>query len=262
MTPDISLVSLLVCALLLAIPLFTSRYLKLGMGKSIAISVARMSLQLFLVGLLLTYLFDVQNMLLTGIWLVIMISFATFTTIRNAGLAWKIFLWPIVLAYLLSALPILFYFNGLVARVNVMDPRFAIAILGMLLGNAIRGNVVGLNGFVQDIKRNRNRYLYRLSLGATAFEASKPFFSKNLASAIKPTLASVATMGIVFLPGMMTGQIIAGQDPVGAIKYQIAIMIVIFATTVLSILLVFIMSRKVAFDGYGMLRGDIFSKQK
>lgn len=261
MTPDINFLNLILCALLLIIPALVSMKLNLGINKEMLISVARMSVQLFIVGLVLAYLFDVSNPILTTAWMLVMITFAAFTTIRNAGLKWKLFIYPIVVSYLLSVIPILFYFNGIVVMINVLDPRFAIAIIGMLLGNSIRGNVVGLNGFLKDVKRNRNRYLYRLAMGATPFEASRDFFRKGLLNALKPTLASVATMGIVFLPGMMTGQILAGLDPTSAIRYQIAIMITIFSSTVASVMLTFWMVKKTAFDKWGILREDIFKGQ-
>ena len=76
--------------------------------------------------------------------------------------------------------------------------------------------------------------------------------------AIKPSLASMATMGVVFLPGMMTGQIIGGSSPLVAIEYQIAIMIIIFVSTMLTIGLTVLFTMKQSFDGYGLLKREIF----
>jgi putative ABC transport system permease protein len=76
-------------------------------------------------------------------------------------------------------------------------------------------------------------------------------------SSLKPTLANMATMGIVFLPGMMTGQILGGVDPILAIKYQITIMVAIFVTTVLGVLVCVIVVVEKGFDDYDLMVEDI-----
>jgi len=95
-------------------------------------------------------------------------------------------------------------------------------------------------------------------LGATLSEAVRPYMQKALQAAAGPLLATIATMGIVSLPGMMTGQILGGSMPVMAIKYQIAIVISIFSAMILASGLNLLFSMKIAFDDFGMLRGDIF----
>ncbi len=99
------------------------------------------------------------------------------------------------------------------------EARYLIPIGGMILGNSLSGNVLGIGEFYADIKRNENRYLYNLSLGASRYEALLPYIRKSLRSAVRPTLANIATAGVVFLPGMMTGQILGGVSPLLVIKY-------------------------------------------
>jgi putative ABC transport system permease protein len=108
------------------------------------------------------------------------------------------------------------------------------------------------------MKRNEERYFYRLSQGATIMEAVMPYFRSALISALSPTLASMATIGIVFIPGMMTGQILGGSTPLTAIKYQIAIMIFIFVILSLTITLTIFLTLKNAFTGWGVLKKNLF----
>lgn len=101
--------------------------------------------------------------------------------------------------------------------------------------------------------------MYLLGLGASQREALLPFFRDAFLLSMKPFMASMATMGLVSIPGMMTGQILGGADPQTAIKYQIAIILAIFTAISISVSLsVYFTSRK-AFDPYGMLRRDLFS---
>ncbi|MFC1477117.1 ABC transporter permease [candidate division KSB1 bacterium] len=259
-TPDISLFSMALCFLLLVIPAAMSYYLKLGVTRELVTAVIRMSVQLLLVGVFLEYLFDLNNPVVTTVWLIVMITFASYSVIKNSVLSRKLLLLPTLGALLLTTLTILAYFNAFIIRLdNIFDARFAIAIGGMLLGNAMRGTIVGVNDFYRTIKRDSNRYLYTLAQGATMFEAGSPYVRNSLNAAVKPSLASMATMGIVFLPGMMTGQIIGGSSPVVAIKYQIAIMIVIFTATILSIGLSILFTMRASFDEFGILRKEIFT---
>jgi putative ABC transport system permease protein len=130
----------------------------------------------------------------------------------------------------------------------------------MLLGNSLRGDIIGIDNFYKAIERNKQRRLYALACGATFFESLTPYFKESLTAALQPTIATMATMGIVFLPGMMTGQILGGVSPVLAIKYQIAIMIAIFTATTITVNLTILLTVRTCFDGYGMVRKRIFQR--
>jgi putative ABC transport system permease protein len=128
----------------------------------------------------------------------------------------------------------------------------------MLLGNSLRGNIVGISTFYESIRKDARKYLYLLALGASQAEALLPYLRKSVQLALKPTLATMATMGIVALPGMMTGVILGGASPEVAIKYQIMIMIAIVVSTIISVVLTILMTMRVCFNRYGVLRRDIF----
>jgi putative ABC transport system permease protein len=123
----------------------------------------------------------------------------------------------------------------------------------MILGNMLSGNIVGLNHFFNNIRKMEKKYLAVLALGADRNEALLPYVRESIQAAVNPTLASIATIGLVSLPGMMTGQILGGASPVVAVKYQMAIMIAIFVTRMLSIYLALLLTKRTAFDAYDLL---------
>ena len=258
---DISYTSLIFCFFLLAIPIFISRKIRLGLEKNTLEAVFRMSIQLFLAGIFLNFIFDLNNGLLNLTWVGVMIFFASYTAIKSADLNVKKLLVPIILAIAFSNLAVLLYVNKFVINLeNLLDARYLIPIGGMLLGNTLRGNVVGIGDFYSDIKRNENRYLYSLSLGAGRYEAVLPYLRKSLKAAVKPTLANISSIGIVSLPGMMTGQILGGASPLVAIKYQITIMIAIYVSTLMSSTLSILATLKTAFDEYGLVNKELYGK--
>ena len=97
-----------------------------------------------------------------------------------------------------------------------------------------------------------------LSLTGNRIPALKPYFKESILAGITPTIASMTTIGLVSLPGMMTGQILGGSLPLVAIKYQIAIMFSIFYTEYFSTLLSLLFSSRWAFNDMDMLKKDIF----
>ena len=258
---DISYTSLIFCFFLLAIPIFISRKIRLGLERNTLEAVFRMSIQLFFAGVFLNFIFDLNNGLLNLAWVGVMIFFASYTAIKSADLNEKKLLVPIILAIAFSNLAVLLYVNKFVINLeNLLDARYLIPIGGMLLGNTLRGNVVGIGDFYSDIKRNENRYLYSLSLGAGRYEAVLPYLRKSLKAAVKPTLANISSIGIVSLPGMMTGQILGGASPLVAIKYQITIMIAIYVSTLMSSTLSILTTLKTAFDEYGLVNKELYGK--
>jgi len=258
---DISYTSLIFCFFLLAIPIFISRKIRLELEKSTLAAVCRMSIQLFLAGLFLNFIFNLNSGLLNIAWIGVMTFFASYTTIKSANLNVKKLFVPIILSIAFSNLAVLLYVNKFVINLdNLLDARYLIPIAGMLLGNALRGNVAGIGDFYTDIKRNENRYLYSLSIGADMYEAVLPYLRKSLRAAVKPTLANIYSIGIVALPGMMTGQILGGASPLVAIKYQIAIMIAIYVSTLLNKTLSILASLRTAFDEYGLVNKELYGK--
>ncbi len=251
---DISITSLLFAFLLLFIPIVISKFFRLGLIKPILNASVRMAVQLILIGIFLKYLFVWNNPIINILWLFLMIIVAVFTAVKSASIKGKKFWISIFIAFSLATLLIVFYLNIFVLRLDyVFDAKYLIVLGGMLLGNSLRGNIVGIDTFYKNIKKEKARYYYLLSLGASQYEAILPYLRESIKLAIKPTMAAMATIGIVSLPGMMTGVILGGAGPVTAIKYQMIIMVAILTSTVISVLLAILLTSRVCFDEYGAI---------
>lgn len=258
-TVDLSVFSMIMCGVLLLIPIIGTAYFKLGNTKNLLISTLRMTVQLLLIGFFLEYLFKYNNGFVNAAWFMVMLMAAVFSVIKGSGLKIKVFIVPVFGALLLANLSIVLYFNQFIVNLDfIFDAKYMIAIGGMVLGNCLRSNIVGLGDFYKALNREEQLYHYKLSLGASKFEAMLPFAKRSFTAAINPSIANMATMGLVSLPGMMTGQILGGSVPLVAIKYQIAIMIAILASTVLSIALSILFTVHYSFHQNGTLKKEIF----
>ena len=257
--PDLSVASLVAAFLLLAIPIALSLVFHLGIVKETLIAAVRMGVQLVFAGIYLTWLFRWDHPLLNLAWLLIMMAVAALTTVQKSGLRLADILLPVCVSTLVATMAIVLYFNAFIVRLeDLLAAKFLVVIGGMVLGNSLAGNIVSLTHFYESVRDREERYLFRLGNGATRFEALRPFFREAATRALKPTLATMATIGIVSLPGMMTGQMLGGSSPIVAIKYQIAIMLAILAAVALGVGLAIVLSCRNAFDDYGVLRKRIF----
>ncbi len=257
--PEITLRALVMCFLLLAIPLATSRIFQLKIGKTIVVAAGRMTLQLFLAGLYLKYLFLWNSIFLNIAWFFVMLVVAMFTVVRSSELNFRIFALPSLLALTVSIISVVLYFNYFVIRIaNIFEAKYFIVVGGMLLGNSLRGNIISITNFYSRIHQNEKRYLYRLACGAGLKEALIPYVIESLNSALRPILATMMTIGLVSIPGMMSGQMLGGSSPMEAIKYQITIMIAIFVSLNISTILTIFFTIKTSFDGFGNLKKGVF----
>jgi putative ABC transport system permease protein len=155
--------------------------------------------------------------------------------------------------------PLLFFVGVIQWQPNLLDARLVIPIAGMIMGNCMSADVIGVRGFYDTLRSRRKAYRHALAQGARLNEATGPYFREALRAALAPTVARTATIGLVSLPGMMTGQMLGGAEPMTAIMYQIAIMIAIFTGTAITVFLAVVFTRPVAFDAFGRLREDVFS---
>lgn len=255
MIADISLLNLLLGFLLLLIPVYFLYYYKTGLVKDTLIAAGRMTLQLFLIGFYLEYLFRWNNLWINICWVIIMIWVASWTVLRRTKLNIRTLIVPVAVAFFFSITVIDIYFLGFVVHLdNLFDARYFIPISGMILGNMLSANIIALNAFFGDLNRERQLYHYLLGNGASRKEALSSFIRDALIKSFNPTIASMAVMGLIALPGTMTGQILGGSSPSLAIRYQIMIMVTIFASSLISVLLTLWATEKRAFDKYGMLK--------
>lgn len=236
--------------------------LKIKLVGNALLSIGRMVLQLSLVGIYLQYIFKWNNPFINLAYLLIMIFTATISIGRSAEIRIKRFFPIICLTVGVPLIIILLFFStALIGLKNPLEAKYMIPLSGMLLGNTLKGNIVSLNTFFKTFRSNEEEYLYSLGLGASKYEALAPYIRDGISASIAPTIASLATMGIVSLPGMMTGQILGGSLPLTAIKYQIAIMLAIFSCNFFSSFMTLHITSKVFFDDYHILDKSIFTNK-
>ena len=237
---DLSLWTLSLAALLVIANGLLSVYLQLGIAKQLFIASTRMVVQLFLISLILTELFARVSLTLTLLAALLMLLVAGYEVMsrqekRLQGL-WSYGLGTTTMLIAASLVTLL----ALTVLLNPQpwyQPRYAIPLLGMILGNAMTGISLGLNALTAGAARERLAIEAQLTLGATRWQALRPLSRQALRTGFMPIVNSMAATGVVALPGMMTGQILAGVEPTVAVKYQVLIMFLIAGATGTGVLL-------------------------
>jgi len=251
---DIALAASLLC-----INAGLSIYYKLGTAKRLVIAAIRMVVQLTLVGLVLKALFTAMSPWLTLLAAVVMIGFAgreamarqdrTFIGFWGYGLG--------MISMLMAAgIVTVFALSTQFHADPWYDPRYAIPILGMILGNTMTGVSLALDRLLSDADSGRAKIEARLALGHTFWDAMQGPLRSAMRAGLIPTVNGMAAAGVVSLPGMMTGQILAGVDPVEAVKYQLLIMFLIAGGTALGVLCSVMIALKRLTDSRQRLRLD------
>lgn len=252
---DIAWVELALGCLLMLIPLFTLWYFKTGLVKPMSIAFGRMALQLFFVGLYLKYIFEYNSIAINLLWVVIMMVAAGYTVVNRSELNKKLFIMPVVIGTVLNVLVNASVISLVMIGVDdFFNARYIIPICGMLIGNSLNSNIIGLRSLFKSLKKDELKLRYNIICGADKKEAMAPFVRDAIKEAFNPVIANTGTIGLIWLPGMMTGQILAGSDPASAIKYQIMIIVTIFVGSVISLMTAIRMTNKLIFDEYSNLK--------
>lgn len=259
---DISWLSLFLGTLTLALPIFVFQYFKTGLVRQLLISFGRMIIQLLFVGFYLGLIFKLNYLWLNCLWIVIMMIAAALTIIKRSELKSRIFLLPVCLGIVCDLVVNLCIYTLIVMPYDVfVNARYMIPIIGMIIGNCIVNTIISLRTFVKSISGAEGDFRYRIICGGTRAEVVKSYIAEALRTSFGPTIASNATIGLIWLPGMMTGQILAGNNPAEAIKYQILIIISIFVGSVLTSFVSLYYCKQLLFDSLDVLRTDSLSKK-
>ncbi len=234
----LALSDLAIAAALVALNGAISMAYGLRLEKSLTIASIRMIVQLALVAVVLKFIFAQTSPLWTVLFAAVMAVAAGAEVVMRQERRFKG--WR---AMLLSSSPA--FAAGLLTTFIALAviqpspwyaPRFLLPILGMIVGNAMSGVALVLDTATASAARERQSIEARLALGATRFQAFEDILRRSLRTGLMPILNQMAAAGIVSLPGMMTGQILAGIDPVEAAKYQVMIMFLIAGATAIAVL--------------------------
>lgn len=254
-TIDISYSSLGVGLLLLLIPVYFIWRYETKLLKSMCVGTVRMVLQLLFIGVYLRYLFEWDNPWVNCLWVFAMVCIAAHTAVVRTQVKRSILLWPLIVGLVISSVLVGMYFLGIVLRLdNVFSAQYFIPIMGILLGNMLTVNVIAVGAFYSELKREQNYYYFLLGNGMSRNEALVPFVRQAIVKSFSPTIANMAVMGLVSLPGTMIGQILGGSSPDVAIKYQIMIVVITMSASMLSLVLAICLSSKRAFDTFGRMK--------
>ncbi len=220
--------SLLISSSLVLVALMFSYFQKLKLEKEIVISVIRAVIQLFLVGYLLDYIFGMENPMFTTLLVLVMIFNASVNAAkRGKGIRNGVLISFISIAFgAITTLSIL-VFSGAIKY----EPNQIIPVSGMIISNAMVALGLCYRQLISNFKNKREEVETKLSLGADILPSSIEIIKDSIKTGMIPTIDSAKTLGIVSLPGMMTGLILAGTSPVEAIKYQIMVTFMLLSTT-------------------------------
>lgn len=253
---DLTFWQLLTAYVFIAVLLVIVRVRGIQREKEIVIATLRMTLQLVLIGYVLVYVLEVRHPVYTILLVGLMEAFAIQNILkRSKSPLSKEMKWIVAFSMATGTLISIIYFMFIVIRLSPwFEPRYFITIGGMIIGNSMTGISLGINRLVDDMRTRRDKIEAALMLGATPQKAAKPYVNQAFDAAILPTINSMMGMGIVFLPGMMTGQVLSGTSPLSSIKYQIAIMLGIAGSVSLTVILFLYLGYKTFFTDKSQLK--------
>lgn len=237
---DVSLLRLAAGYVFVLLALAIAARRKVSRSSEILIGSLRMTVQLVAVGYLLEFVFEYPHPAITVAVIAAMQTFAVRNVYGRVKRRGPAALGRVVWIALCTgtALAICYFLFVILALRPWYEPRYAIPIAGMLIGNSMTGISLAYDRLVAGFEDRTAAIDAALMLGATPAAASRGCVRDAFAAAILPTVNAMMGMGIVFLPGMMTGQILGGASPVLAIRYQIAIMLgIVGSVTVTTVLL-------------------------
>jgi putative ABC transport system permease protein len=193
-------------------------------------------------------IFALNTFWVVGLAFFIMVFFAAWTVKGRVAEKEIGFFWPILVCMTITYLLVAVVVTGqVVGATPWWHPQYFIPIAGMIIGNSLNAIAIALDRLLGELRTKRGEVEMMLSLGADYREASQAAVRQAMRAGMIPSINSMMAAGIVFIPGMMTGQIIAGADPLMAIRYQIVVMVMLVGSTALGSLLVVRIVRRLCF---------------
>lgn len=231
--------------------------MNLGLSRQILVSAARTVVQLVLIGFVLKILFANANPL----WMLVISTVMLLAAGREVMArqkkrlkGWSGFRIGTLSMFISSFSVTFFALFVVIENQPWYAPQYAIPLLGMLLGNTMNGISLGMDRLLTSTWQQRSIIEQKLMLGEKASDSIQEIRAESIRSGMIPIINSMASAGLVSLPGMMTGQILAGSPPMDAVKYQILIMFLIAGGTGFGTVAALWMTSKELFDDRHRLR--------
>ncbi|MFJ7724590.1 ABC transporter permease [Neobacillus sp. NPDC097160] len=222
-----SYLSLSFALIFVLIPLLLSKTLKLGLEKDTIIATIRSIIQLLAVGYILHFVFETESYMFMLLMVTVMIGAAT-QNARKKGSVIKGITWKVAVTLLFIEV----LTQGILLGFNITPPtaQYIIPISGMVIGNSMVLAILFLNRFSAEVEARQEETELILSLGGTPKQAIRTQLITSIKASMIPTIESQKTIGLVQLPGMMSGQIIGGADPIQAVQFQLLILFLLLTT--------------------------------
>ncbi|MBV9774933.1 MAG: iron export ABC transporter permease subunit FetB [Gemmatimonadetes bacterium] len=254
-TLDVSWLDLGLAGALVLAAMGISAWQRLGLGRGFAIGAVRATVQLVVVGYVLVYVFAADRWWLVLLALAVMLAAAAQASTGRVGAPRRVVLPVTGTAMLVGAGLTLAYVDAVVLRPGQWyDPRYLIPLFGMIVGNAMNGAALAAERLTSEMESRRGEIEAYLALGATPARAAAEPTRRALTAALIPAVNALMVVGLVTLPGMMTGQILAGASPLLAVRYQIVVMFMLTGAVALTSALVVLGYRKRFFTAAEQLR--------
>jgi putative ABC transport system permease protein len=254
---DLSSLDLVLAAGLVLVAVGISRWQSLGLGRDLAVGAVRTVVQLSLVGYVLVHLFALDRWYLVLAALLLMLAAATHAAVGRQEHPSRALLGITGVAMLLGSGLTLVYVGAAVVRMEPWyNPRYLIPLFGMIVGNAMNAAALAAERLRSEMDGRRAEIEAYLALGASPERASREPVRRSLVASLIPTVNGLMVVGIVSLPGMMTGQIIAGSSPVTAVRYQIVVMFMLASSVAITATLVTLWYRRTFFTAMEQLRAE------
>ncbi len=251
MTPDIvsiGLGQLFIGVVFIFAAGITSVVHALKLERDLLVGTIRTFVQLFLLGYILKFIFKLDSAVLVLTVFCFMIFFAAWEIRSRVKEKQVAFFWPLLISMVISYVIVSYLVTAVLVDVKPWwKPQYFIPLGGMVIGNSMNAIAIALERLLGELRKRRLEVEAMLCLGADYKEASQDIFRNAMRAGMIPSINSMMGVGVVFIPGMMTGQILAGADPLQAIRYQIIVMVMLVGSTAIGSLIVVYLVRRLCF---------------
>lgn len=248
---------LALAALLVLLAGGLSLLLKLDLERRLFYATGRMVVQLTLMGYVLHWVFALDAGGWVALILIVMLLVAAWNAIKRPSRTFRGAYPATLLTMLGSGLAVSLYTtSGVIGTATWYEPRYIIPLTGMALGNSLTGISLGLDHLLETFARRRDEVEADLAFGATTWEAARGPVAEAVRRGMIPTINAMMVMGLVFLPGMMTGQVLGGEPPLEAVKYQAVVMCMISGSVALGTTILCLLAVRLLFNDRHQLRAE------